>query len=498
MIDQIHSNLFKPFFNLVGVKGKIMGIAIILILLLASLLILESEDIFTQVLRHEVEKQGISLAQYIAVRSEDFLLTNNLFGLHQLIKDVMNNNQELAYILIFNSQGELVSDTFGRKIPKELIDFNQNFNQISSNQDYSSKTFRNEGGIIHDIAVPIWQGRYGIVRLGVTEVYIDQALTKLKYLLWFSTVLISFLGIAIAYFLANLINKPLSELVTATGKVGSGKLDYRVSLDWAEDELGKLGQAFNNMTAKLQRTAIERRKLWKELQKKEERRQYLLNKVIMAQEEERKRIARELHDETSQALTSLNLALANLENTDEQKKFNERIKMMKKTIAKVLDEINLLARQLRPSILDDLGLAAAVENYIKESSKYWNEDVGLHINGLIDTTLAKEVEITVYRIIQEALTNALRYAEADNISVIINNREGNLLVIIEDDGCGFDLDEVMNSDRTQEHLGLLGMQERADLLGGELTIETGEGNGTTVYVNIPVNDTSIIEEEFDD
>ncbi|SDC00173.1 MULTISPECIES: sensor histidine kinase [unclassified Candidatus Frackibacter] len=494
MINQIRSNLFKSFFNLVGVKGKIMGIAIILILLLASLLILESGDIFTQVLRNDLEKQGVSLARYMAVRSEDFLLTNNLFGLHQLIKDVMQNNQELAYILVINSQGELVADSFGSKIPKGLI----SFNQINSNQGYSSKTFKNEDGIIHDIAVPIWQGRYGIVRLGVSEIYINQALIKLKYLLWFSTILVSLLGVAIAYFLANLINEPLSELVIATEKVGSGKLDYRVSLDWAEDELGKLGQAFNQMTVKLQRAAIERQKLWKQLQKKEERRQYLLNKVIMAQEEERKRIARELHDETSQALTSLNLALANLENTDEQEEFNERIKMMKKTIAKVLDEINLLARQLRPSILDNLGLAAAIENYIKESSEYWGKDIGLHINGLINTKFPKEVEITVYRIVQEALTNALRYADADNISVIMNNNDGNLLIIVEDDGCGFNLEDFRTSNQTQEHLGLFGMQERADLLGGELTIETGEGIGTTIYVNIPVDNKSVIEEEFDD
>ncbi|WP_248663547.1 cache domain-containing protein [Fuchsiella alkaliacetigena] len=299
--------------------------------------------------------------------------------------------------------------------------------------------------------------------------------------------LISALSIAVFIFIFLTYSlRPLDDLLTATKKIGAGDLNYRISWGSIDNELRELAQAFNEMVAKLQRSNAERNELLTKVQFKEQKRQELLNKLIIAQEEERKRIARELHDETGQALTSLNLSLSNLKKIKETEEFNNQIAMMKDIIDKLFNQLNQLAKQLRPDVLDDLGLKAAIKNYIKDSSRWWGQEIGLYITGLDSIEISKEIEIAVYRIIQEALTNAFRHSNANNISVLIKAENSEISIIVEDDGCGFNLEEVMSAAKNEKCLGLFGMQERAELLGGRLTIESKKNIGTTVYINMPL------------
>ncbi|GAW91243.1 sensor histidine kinase [Calderihabitans maritimus] len=482
MKNKLLSRLFYTAFNLVGVRAKIMGIAVMLVLLLGTLQIWQVETSFTRILRQELTKQGVSLGRYLAARSENLLLTNNIYGLYELVRDTMDNNPEVKYILLIDSEGQLVINSFGKGIPRGLL----NFNKVGEGQEYSRRIFSTGEELVQDVAIPIANGKLGQVRLGLSEIGIVTAVERMQSQLWLSTLVISLLGVGVAYLLSALINRPLRELVTATKNIGEGKLSYRVPLDWIKDELGQLARAFNEMADKLQEAEKEQARLWQEVLRKERMRRYLLSKIISAQEEERLRISRELHDETGQALSSVNLALASLDGVQDPQEFRRRVKLMQETVTKALEDIHLLCRQLRPSVLDKLGLAVAVQRLVRDCSMRWGKDIGLTVTGFDTEIIPDEVKIAVYRIVQEALGNALRHSQAENISVVLQKTENKILAIVEDDGVGFDINEMQNKDIEEKHLGLFGMQERAELLGGKLNIESALGKGTTIYVELPL------------
>jgi signal transduction histidine kinase len=162
-----------------------------------------------------------------------------------------------------------------------------------------------------------------------------------------------------------------------------------------------------------------------------------------------------------------------------------QIEDLRQLVVQTLEDVHNLARELRPSILDDLGLEAAVERCVQEVNGRWSGEVDLVMIGMDNVRLPSPVETAVYRIIQESLTNVVRHAEARHASVLLERRSGRLRTIIEDDGKGFDLQAAAHSER----LGLYGLRERAELLNGTLTIETAPGQGTSIFVEVPVDET---------
>lgn len=234
--------------------------------------------------------------------------------------------------------------------------------------------------------------------------------------------------------------------------------------------------------------AVENARLWEELKRKEALRGQLLSQVITAQESERKRIARELHDETGQLLTTLLVGLRTLEQTPALPDSAQRSVTDLKELGKhVFDEIHRLAVELRPNVLDQLGLVGAVESCTRDFGARTGIKTDFDSSGLNGLLLPGEVEITVYRVVQEALTNVARHAAASRVGVLLEQRRNALVAVIEDDGRGFDAEAAFSlTADNAPHLGLFGMQERAALLGGRLTIESVCGQGTTVFVEIPL------------
>jgi signal transduction histidine kinase len=259
-------------------------------------------------------------------------------------------------------------------------------------------------------------------------------------------------------------------LAEAARAVGRGELSQQVAIEsW--DEAGRLAAAFNTMT--------------EQLREKEEDRTRLLEKVISAQEEERKRMARELHDEAGQALSSLMLGLKHLEETCPGPSEKSRAAELRSLAADTLELTHDLALELRPSALDDLGLVAALERYVKDYARKHDVHLDFHAAALQGKRLPAQEEIALYRIVQEALTNVAKHADAHNVSVLLEERNGTAVIIVEDDGKGFDVEAVMEGAAHSRRLGLLGMEERAALIGGRLTIESRPGAGTAVFVEVP-------------
>ena len=238
--------------------------------------------------------------------------------------------------------------------------------------------------------------------------------------------------------------------------------------------------------------AIENAHLWAELKRRDLLRGQLLEQAIAAQEDERRHIARELHDQTGQALTSILVWLRALE--DEADGAGgvvvgpARWKELKAVVADTLEGVHELAVELRPSVLDDLGLAPAVQRAVHLWQERHKVAIDFEALGLEGVRLPPAVETALYRIAQEALTNVIQHACANNVSLLLAARAGTVTLIVEDDGCGFDTDRLMHGPLDEHWLGLSGMRERVALLGGRLTIESAPGSGTTVFVEIPVAD----------
>lgn len=209
----------------------------------------------------------------------------------------------------------------------------------------------------------------------------------------------------------------------------------------------------------------------------------ILQKLVGAQENERKRIARDLHDHLGQQLTALRLKLEAARKVCENDQICENIDEIQ-MIAKRLDaDVDFFAWELRPAALDDLGLVAAIENYVREWTHYSGVTAEFHASGLNKTRLAPEAETNLYRIAQEALNNVYKHAEAKRVAVMLERRDGSVILIIEDDGIGFDSEDksVRNNG-----IGLIGMRERAALVGGVNEIESSKGKGTTVFARVPI------------
>lgn len=230
--------------------------------------------------------------------------------------------------------------------------------------------------------------------------------------------------------------------------------------------------------------AIQNAWLFEQVRLGSERAQALSRRLVEIQESERHYISRELHDEAGQALTSLVMLLRLLDKEAEQP---QRVRLhtaeMERMVQALIRDLDRLAKALRPAVLNHLGLEAAVRQNAEALAERYGLKVQFEMSG-ISGRLPGNVETILYRVIQEALTNVGRHAAATQVDVVVRRRGKKLVVVVEDNGVGFSPRE----NGTEQRLGLLGMRERAEMLGGELIIESAEGSGTTIVVEIPYDD----------
>lgn len=452
---------------------KIMGLAAGPILLLAVVVVFYLRADYQRSFRAELQERGKAIGFSLASRSRDLILTNNLFPLYIMAKETVKQDLDVRYVFIADAYREILVHTFEGGFPEDLL----RPVQVPTGSTSRILNLETEEGSIQHIAVPILEGKAGAVHLGLSEARLSAAVSHRIWAIIKVAAVILVIGLLAAYALATLFTRPIWNLVEMTKAIGRGDLEGRASA-WANDEIGELGNAFNTMSAELERS-------WKEIRRKEEVRTRLLERVISAQEEERRRIARELHDETGQSLTSLALGLQGLETVERLGDVKARTAELRALVAKTLEEVNLLARGLRPSILDDLGLVAALERYVKGYEAATGLHIGFYVQGFDGKRLPPHLEIAVYRIAQEALTNVAKHAQARNVSVLLERRGQAVVAVIEDDGQGFDVDTIRHSRDNGPGLGLIGIEERVALLGGTVTVESKPGMGTTVVVEIP-------------
>lgn len=467
----------------VSISAKIMGIVLALTILLGLAVTVQMRSVMTNALQIELHNQGFATARDLADRAEPLVQSNDRAALAHLLENTLHNHLDGRYAFVLDNEGQIVASATSNGHGDENKESNIALTPDIVNADIDALTevnshlhYPGSDGHIHDFAIVLYdtggETKIGSVRLGLAETRVVESISQLANQMWFTTLLIAGMGILAAMLLTWLLTRPILDLVMTTEQLRQGDLSARAPR-WSDDEIGALADAFNQMVSELeasQQTVIE----------KETARTHLLSRLISAQEEERKRIARELHDGVGQTLTSILVHIKVLaQNQDDASQL--RMNELHGLVSETLTDVRMLSRELRPSALDDLGLTAALERYMQEFNvRFPHLETDLHTN--LSERLPPIVETSLYRIIQEAMTNAARHSRATSLSVLVNRRDGVVQAIIEDNGEGFD---VKSKRRAGSSVGLHSMTERSELLNGTLEIESGS-DGTTVYAEIPI------------
>ena len=445
MKDPPQSRFFHHFWNFAGavsVRTKIFGIVLGSTLLLSFGFTLQVRTALNRVFVENSNEQGISIARDVAARSTDMILVNDLYSLHQLLVETQENFPSVRYAFVIDPQGHLLAQTFEGGFPLDLL----SLNSVDPDSYQNTAVLSTDEGIIWDVAVPIFGGKAGTARVGISDQGVRSTLLALSSQLGLTILVVLVISLLAATLLTWILTRPILELAEAASDIAQGDFSTRVK-SWADDELGHLAEAFNQMAEELGRTDELR-------QEREQLRNQLLERVIAAQEEERRRIARELHDSTSQSLTSLIVGLRMLENSNDFNQVSFQSQQLRQTVRQTLDEVHSLAVQLRPPVLDDLGLHAALGRTVKEFRLRFGIPIEFQVTGFEHKRLPPAIETALYRILQEALTNAARHGNAEHISVLLEERDGLVSGIVEDDGQGFEADEILHTGLEECKLGL--------------------------------------------
>ncbi|MEA2003272.1 MAG: histidine kinase, partial [Actinomycetota bacterium] len=427
-------------------------------------------SVMTGVLVDELDNRGGSVASDLAARSGNPILLNDTYAVFEILDDTVAHHPDAVYAFVLDAGGSVIAHTFGdRGFPIALLSiYPQDSSAVADHVHYDSGE-----GRIHEFQAGILDGQVGTVRIGLSESRLAGVIDGITTQMLITTVFIGLAGAAAASLLTWVLTRPILDLVKTTRKVRAGDLSARAS-NWAEDEIGSLGIAFNEMVNDLEANR-------ETIADNEAARTRLLEQLIDAQEEERKRIARELHDSVGQALSSLMVGMAVLTKSSTDETVMAKREELQLLAEETLDQVRQMGRELRPSALDDLGLAAALDRYSQDFGILHPQvSVDLHVDLL--RRLPPSTETNLYRIVQEGMTNAARHSSAGKLSVVVTRRNGLVKAIIEDDGHGFD---AVATRKKGQSVGIHGMQERAELIGGKMTIESSR-DGTTVFVEVPV------------
>jgi signal transduction histidine kinase len=308
-----------------------------------------------------------------------------------------------------------------------------------------------------------------------------------RQLLILGAVLVA-MGLVLAWVTAQSVIRPIETLTRTALRIAGGNLSDPVP-DTGEDELGRLGRAFDTMRVQLQGSMNRIQDWTRELENRvkertaqleglEQERKELLRRVMSAQEGERKKIARELHDETSQELTALVMGLEAAQKARPEE-LKDRIDQLKSLAVRTLEGVHRVMLDLRPSILDDLGLLSAIRWYAENRLEPLGMDVSLELIGS-ERRLPAEVETAVFRVAQEAVNNVSQHAEAARLNILVTFTDKAIAVQVEDDGTGFE-------PATTRGMGMMGMRERITLLGGNFEVDSAPGRGTRIAWEVPLD-----------
>jgi two-component system sensor histidine kinase DegS len=318
----------------------------------------------------------------------------------------------------------------------------------------------------------------------ISSNFISNNVSNMKSILIIIFILMLFTVIVMALLVSRAITSPIMSLKKGAEEIGKGNVDYKLVVK-SRDELGDLANSFNKMSSDLKNYIEELKSTAAENISKEkiiqENIRIYLQKLSQVQEEERKRIARDLHDETIQALVVVSRHLEDLTSGNSKLSVEE----IREEVRKITTGVRRFSRELRPSVLDDLGLTHAVQWLASDLTENYGIMVKTRVKGN-QIQLPAESELMLFRIVQEALANVRKHSQATEASITIDFSEHNITINIKDNGKGFNIPSGTGDLAKTGKLGMIGMLERAQLLGGTLSIKSKPGEGTNLEIEIPL------------
>ncbi len=471
-----------------GLRFKIiLGLISLLTLTMTILFVVQYFHHRKKMITNLQENISPHLTQMVNDVLKSSMLSKNKSEMKYIL-EVANQYPDVRKIFILNRTGRIITSIDDKEIGK-TIDIRDPTCQVchygttkalNKTVIYSSpqgeKIFRNVNPIYNrKECFSCHKSEEKITGVLVTDFTLNnienqlQAEFKENILLLFFAIGISTFVIGIA--LNQLVIKKLQHFMEAASLFGRG--DFKRTIIFkSDDEIKRLADSFNLMA----KTLMEKMRL---------ERKYL-SQIIEAQENERRRISRELHDEIGQALYAIkfNLEMIDKDLPQATPLVRGRLGEAKSLSSQTLTSMRQLALDLRPTMLDDLGLIPTLRWYVQNFSNRLNIYSNFEAMGL-EEKLPPQIETAFYRIIQEALNNIAKHAQADRVEISLMRRDSKILASIQDNGKGFDLDKVLHPESPERGFGLIGIQERVSLLGGQIDIQSRPGSGTLIHIEVP-------------
>ena len=469
------------------VKFNVLNVGMIFILgLFMSILFLFSMN---QYMERQLDLLGREIASAMSQSISNAILVDDRFSMTEQLIHARQTNEQVRYIVVDGPEGTMLASTFTEGVPLGFP--KRNLSPGSADEDW---VIDSNEGTIREIVYPIDKGLVGYIRIGMTETVMIQIMEKrLVETMTFIFIICIVASVLATRFARNFL-LPIRRLDQAARQIGKGDYSVRVPRT-SSDDIGRLGRTFNVMVNRLAAKDAENSKLVKALQEKEQTRIWLINRLFTAREDERRRISRELHDESSQSMVSILTYLRILQDRMKDDQGRELIADVQDLTRHTLEGIRHLAVNLHPPLLEDLGLIAAIQKYIDNFKKMQpHMNICFHADSDVDS-LNRMGALFCYRIIQEGLTNIARHARAKEVRVTIGIQDDSLTLIISDDGIGFS-QTTAEAARFNNHLGLVSMRERTDLLRGTFTIDSKPRKGSTITITIPVENVTGDDYEY--
>jgi signal transduction histidine kinase len=448
---------------------KILGIGVLVGTVFSGMTLYYTSRTLSSSLYQLLEQHTRASAACLALALEKPLAEGDLPAVKREIDRARETNPDVRYILVRDARSKIVAHTFTHGVPEDL----QAPPASTVPPQGDLHTLGSAEGLILEDRQPVLNGAAGLLQFGAGDRRIADEIAALQRSVLLALAISIILSAGLGLLLTHLLMQPIHYLAQTADRIGRGDFEARSEVFFA-DEVGRLALNFNRMAESLSayRRAVE---------EKEQARVALLDRIVQTQEEERKKISRELHDQLGQSLAAI---LLTLQSNGALAQLPAQVKEdLIARIRGVSDEVRRLAWDMRPSILDDYGLDHALSRYLQEISKPSGLEIDYQYTGTPEVgRLPGRIEVTLYRLVQEALTNVMKHAHAKRVSIVVLRQSREVTLLVEDDGQGFDPARAPAG----RGLGLTGMRERASLVGGEYMIESRPGEGTTVRVRIPL------------